>query len=383
MEAFANPRNIRWCLIETMFRLKFFACLFAALLLLSAAGFSANPGFLPATFGGWQQVPGSVKTGTNAGELDPGNASVLSEYGVQDYESATYTKEGGRQLTIRAIRFNDATGAYGGYTLYSRPGMQTEEFGQLGESANERILELQGNIVVEAKFDKVNAMSAAEMRELASDLPKPLPGGSHLPDLPKWLPQTAFIPHSVKYAVGPKSYDQISSPLPPSAIDFTKSPEVLTAQYKSDEGAAVLTLISYPTPQIAGAQLRNIEQNHAALKAAGAGDFQSKRTGPLVVIVSGDVSSSEAKSLLGSVNYEADVTFNEPTFLGKRNNIGNLIVAAFSLIGIILAVALVFGFAYGGIRVILKKLYPDRFFDRPEDTQVISLNLRGDAPRSR
>jgi hypothetical protein len=76
------------------------------------------------------------------------------------------------------------------------------------------------------------------------------------------------------------------------------------------------------------------------------------------------------------VNYEADVTYNEPTFLTKKDNIGNLIVAVFGLVGLILAVALVFGMVYGGLRVLLKKLYPDRFLDRPEDANVITLNLR-------
>jgi hypothetical protein len=213
------------------------------------------------------------------------------------------------------------------------------------------------------------------MRELASDLPTPAANLAQPPGLPRWLPQPSFIEHSVKYAVGPKSYDQIGSPLPPSAIDFTKSPELLTALYKSDEGEARLTLISYPTPQIAGTQLRMIEQNRATMLANGGPEFQLKRTGPLLAVVSGEISQSEARSLLASVNYEADVTYNEPTFLSKRDNIGNLIVAVFGLIGFILAVALVLGVAHGGIRVLLKRFYPDRFFDRPEDTEVISLNL--------
>jgi hypothetical protein len=225
-------------------------------------------------------------------------------------------------------------------------------------------------------------MSASEMRELAADLPQP--GGSlgEPPSLAHWLPQPAFIEHSVKYAVGPKSYDLTGAPLPASSVDFSKSPEILTALYKSDEGAAKLTLISYPTPQIAGAQLRAINQNRPSLLNSGTPDFQIKRTGPILAIVSGDASSSEAKSLLASVNYEANVTFDEPTFLGKRDNIGNLIVAAFGLIGFILAVALVLGVAFGGVRVLLKRFYPDRFIDRPEDNAVITLNLSDESQKS-
>ena len=96
----------------------------------------------------------------------------------------------------------------------------------------------------------------------------------------------------------------------------------------------------------------------------------------MLVIASGEISASEAKSLLASVDYEADVTYNEPTFMSKRDNIGNLLVAAFTLIGFILLFALVLGLGFGGFRIMMKKLYPDRVFDREQDVGIISLNLR-------
>ena len=337
---------------------------------------AATSPILPATFAGWQQQPGTSKISSNPADADAVNPAALKEYGFTEEQTASFAKDGDRKLTVKAARFADATGAYGAYTLNSDPAMRTESIGEFGESAGDRVLFLTGNIVVEAKFDHVSEMSAAEMRELAADLPRPNPSVAHLPDLPRWLPQPAFIEHSVKYAVGEESYRSIAAPLPVSFIDFSKSAEVLTAQYKSDGGTAKLMLISYPTPQIAGAQLRSLEQNRATLQSAGAGDFQVKRTGPIIAMVSGDASTSEAKSLLASVNYEAEVTYNEPTFLTKRDNIGNLIVAIFSLIGVILAFALVIGIAFGGVRIVLKKLYPERFFDRPEDASVITLNLR-------
>lgn len=357
----------------------FFTKLVSSLVLIASAFAATDSQILPKAFAGWRQDASSVKTSTNPADADASNAAVLKEYGFTDLQSATYSKDGDRKLIVRAARFTDATGAYGAYTLYSQPGMQTEEIGRHGESAGDRVLFMQGNIVIEAKFDHVNAMSAAEMRELAGYLPEPASNLGQLPGLPRWLPEEQFVQHSVKFAVGPKSYDASEAPLPPSAIDFSKSPEIITAQYRTDEGSARLALISYPTPQIAGTQLRAIEQNRAALQQT-AGDFQIKRSGPLLAIVSGDVSKSEAQSLLASVNYEADVTYNEPTYLSKKDNIGNLIVAVFALVGIILAIAIAFGIAYGGLRVLLKRFYPDRFVDRPEDTGVITLNLndRGD-----
>ena len=355
--------------------MQFSTKIFAPILLLTSAFAATDSPILPKAFAGWRQDTSSVKSSNNPADADPSNAAVLKEYGFTDVESSDYGKDGNRKLTVRAARFTDATGAYGAYTLYSQPGMQTEEIGRHGESAGDRVLFMQSNIVVEATFDRVNAMSAAEMRELAGDLPEPAANLAQPPGLPRWLPEEQFIQHSVKFALGPKSYDASGAPLPPSAIDFSKSPEIITALYKTDSGNARLTLISYPTPQIAGTQLRGIEQNRASLQQT-AGDFQIKRSGPLVAIVNGDASRSDTQSLLASVNYEAEVTFNEPTYLSKKDNIGNLIVAVFTLVGIILAIAIAFGIAFGGLRVFLKRFYPDRFVDRPEDSRVITLNLR-------
>ena len=80
--------------------------------------------------------------------------------------------------------------------------------------------------------------------------------------------------------------------------------------------------------------------------------------------------------LLNSVNYEAEVTWNEATSMSKRDNIGNLILAVFALTGIVLLIALIFGIFFGGIRILMKSLFPDRVFDRPEDVDIIQLHLR-------
>ncbi len=73
------------------------------------------------------------------------------------------------------------------------------------------------------------------------------------------------------------------------------------------------------------------------------------------------------------MNYEAEVTWNEATSLSKRDNIGNLIVAVFALIGIILLISLIFGVFFGGIRIVAKRFFPNKVFDRPEEMEIIQL----------
>ena len=95
-----------------------------------------------------------------------------------------------------------------------------------------------------------------------------------------------------------------------------------------------------------------------------------------MVVVSGALSQSEAKSLLASVNYEADVTWNENTYFDKRNNIGNLVWNALVLCGILMAFALVIGIAFGGLRVLVQRIIPEKVFHREEQVDFISLASR-------
>ena len=108
-----------------------------------------------------------------------------------------------------------------------------------------------------------------------------------------------------------------------------------------------------------------------------------RRSGPLIDIVSGAIGSDEAQKLLTSVNYEAEVTWNEATSLSKRDNIGNLILAVFALIGIILLISIIFGVFFGGIRILLKRIFPDRVFDRPADVEIIQLHIQQESESSK
>ncbi len=333
------------------------------------------PSFLPGEFGGWHLQ--SSKTTADPALADAAYAPVLKEYGFNELQSAVYTQPG-RKLTIKAARFNDTTGAYGAFTFYKSPQMLSEKIGDQGASLNERVLFYRANVVVDAVFDRLTAMSAAELRELAIALPLPEGNARNLPSLPVYLPKQSYIKNTAKYLVGPAALQDVDAPLDAQTVDFARGAEATLGHYATSAGEATLMLISYPTPQIAADRLKAIEAGHpnaATGNDSAVGNFLAKRTGPLVALVSGDISTSEAKSLLASVNYDAEVTWNENTFLGKRNNVGNLIINIFLLVGILIGIALLIGIAFGGLRVLLKRLYPDRVFDRPDDVEIIRLHL--------
>jgi hypothetical protein len=358
------------CFIKRIF-LASIACLWLSLSAIAAD----NAAFLPKSFAGWTQT-GQPQLTSDASRADAAYPAVLQEYGFTDSETATYTRDDGRKLTLKAAQFGDATGAYGAFTFYRQPEMRTEEIGTKAASANNRILFFRSNVLVDANFDRVTAMSAAELRELAGMLPAAKGAADNLPSLPEYLPKKDAVENSAKYVLGPQALLATKSPLTAEQVGFSHDPEVLTQDYASPGAALTLTLIEYPTPQIAGARLRALQ---AADKNSAA--FLVRRTGPILDVVTGAIGSSEAHTLLNSVNYEAEVTWNEATSVSKRDNIGNLIVAVFALIGIILLISIIFGVFFGGIRILAKRFFPDRVFDRPEEVEIIQLHLEGPAER--
>ncbi len=351
---------------------------------------------LPAEFAGWQ-MKGVVARSDDPSAADETNAPVLKEYGFVRLEKAAYTRDDGRNLTIKAAVFEDASGAYGAFTYYASPEMREETIGAQGVFLNNRVLFYQGNVLVDAVFDKMSVMSAGQLRQLAGLLPQAEGNKGNAPSLPSRLPLRALganlQKNTIKYILGPVALDQVGSPLPDAMVDFKAGAEVVISKYAVTAGDATLMLIEYPTSQIATARLRQIDDANqvkppppGVTSIVDVGPFFDTRTGPIIVIAAGPLSKSEARSLLSSVSYDTNVTWNENTYVTKKDNLANFLFNAIILCGIVVGLALVAGVAFGGLRLLIKRLFPDSVFDRREVVEIISLHLEEEVrpvPRDR
>jgi hypothetical protein len=296
---------------------------------------------------------------------------------------ATYIRDDGRTLNVRAARFADASGAFGAYTFYLQTNMNREQIGDQGASAGDRVLFYRGNILVDAQFSKETPMSGAELRELAGALPRVGGNAANLPSFIQFLPHRDYVTNTQRYVMGPVALASLNLPVSADQVDFGASSELTLAHYQTSSGDATLVLISYPTPQLAAEHLRRIDMAHGVNEPNqggvstinGAGTFFDKRTGPIVAIATGGISDSDAKSLLGMVNYEASVTWNTPTDNREVRDLYKLILNIVVLCAILAGLAIIAGVAFGGFRILMKRLYPDKVFDRPEQMEFISLHL--------
>lgn len=374
----------------------FFFCVVLFCAAAIAADSPTRSPVLPAEFAGWQ-IKGDVTKSADPAVVDETNAPVLKEYGFQRLEKASYTRSDGRNLTIKAAVFEDASGAFGAFTYYFSSEMKPQTIGRQAALLNNRVLFYQGNVLVDAVFDRMSVMSAAQLRDLAGLLPNAEGNKGNPPTLPAYLPkrssEASFLENTTKYVLGPVALNRIGSPLPVSMVDFDAGAEVVIGKYEAAAGVATLMLIEYPTPQIAADRIRRIDASHqipqpqpGVTSIVDVGPFFDARTGPIIVIAAGPLSKSEARSLMSSINYEADVTWNENTYVSKKDNLANFLFNAIILCGIVVGLALVAGVAFGGLRLVIKRVFPDSVFDRREAVEFISLHLEEEArpvPRER
>ena len=338
--------------------------------LLSSLGWAKEPGILPSNFNGWKLNHASVRNSSNPAVADPADSAVLKEYGFADFETGTYIRND-RKMQIKAARFADTSGAFGAFTFYRQPQMQLEKIGDRAASNNSRVLFYKGNILADVALERVTAMSAADLRSLAELLPAPKGPASACPPCQGSLPKESLIASTERYIVGPVALERLGIPIPANLVDFSRGAEIEFGKYRGSAGEGSLTVIEYPTPQIAGDRLRAMQ----AATLAG-GPYVFKRSGPLLALVNGKIPEAEAKSILASVNYDADVTPLQSTKPPPREDRGGFFVAVILLVVAVLVVALVLSLVFGGFRLIAQRFFPNRVFDRRNDAEIIRLNLK-------
>ena len=87
--------------------------------------------------------------------------------------------------------------------------------------------------------------------------------------------------------------------------------------------------------------------------------------------------------MLESVSYQAQITWHERvTPSDDAQSWARFLLSSFMLIGALFLFALITGLGFGFLRVLLKRRYPNRFFDRPEETEIIRLNINYSIKRS-
>lgn len=336
---------------------------------------------LPDAFAGWIAAE-PPKIVIDPAQADSASISALKEYGFTHAALASYKRDG-ETLTVRALSFFDSSGSYGAYTFYRQNGWPKEEIGTGATSNHNRVLFWQGTTVVDATFSSIGPMSAAELRELAKQLPVAVGNKAIAPPILANLPQASLDKQTTHYALGSGGYT--GGVLPPELVGFDRGAEAVTANYSLPSNVATLTIIDYPTPQMAAAQETKIRDYikagaHAQpafpkpLADSDQASLEVRRSGPLVILVSGDAIPDESHKLLGSVHFQEElVSIPQPTE-SEVNKTSKLLLGIAELVIVGSAAAILLGLFLGGGRA-MYRVARGKPASSVYETEFISLNL--------
>ena len=314
--------------------------------------------------------------------VDEGNlAAILAEDGLKHTETRAVIANPASPAVgwVRAYQFGDATGAFSAFTsLRSNGKRHPGEFGRgaVVDLPGGETVFYSGVSIVRARIQPGSVAVDPLLIGIQTGLPKIGGRRGLAPLLPTLLPKADLDSSTMHYALGPIAYQQGGGVLPTGILAWNKSAEVTTATYRGRAGNGTLTLLLYPTPQIAGDQGRAIEQT---VKTPGTTLTSAKlrRIGPLLGMTSGDFTDSQAAALLASLHLNTEVSFDKPMpleFHAEIRKTATLLqqIAVFTGVGIL--AALVLGVFLGGARAGIRVLQGKPAASEPE---FLRIDLRG------
>jgi hypothetical protein len=265
--------------------------------------------------------------------------AIWTEFGLKGSETAVY-RNGTARFTVTAWQLQDTTGSLAAFDWQRPAAAMPSTAAKLAAETPDSLLLVHGNYLLSFAGYKP---SKEELDSLTGSLRNV--DLTVLPVLPGYLPSDGLMPNSERYILGPVSLQKFAPGIPPSVAAFHLGAEAQLAVFHNPKGDASMLIFNYPTPQIAMQRIGEFQNLTGSV---------AKRSGPLVVIVLAPPDPDYAEKLLSQVRYQAQVTLDEyvPT---RRDNIGDLVINAFVLIGILLVFSLVSGFALGGFRALLRR----------------------------
>jgi len=279
--------------------------------------------------------------------LSVADQALYNEYGLLASEQAEYARPASQ--TAPAARFSasawhmrDSTGALAVFQIRRPAGAVQDKPDQLLAKTSDGVILAFGNYVFQFTGEVPKADDLDQLYNQVPELEQ-----AALPALPGFLPRQGMIPNSERYLLGPVSLDRFEPRIPPAVAAFHLAAEGQVAKYQSPKGPITLVVFEYPTPNMAR------ERSQGFQNLAGA---VVKRTGPLVGVILQPPDADAAERVLGGLRYEAKLTLNEKVPKDESKGFAKLILNVFAVSGVLVALSILLGIAFGGFRAVIKKM---------------------------
>jgi hypothetical protein len=270
----------------------------------------------------------------------------------------------------------DPTAAYGVFTYFRQPNATTSKLTQFATVSPTLALIVVGNFLLEVTGQRLDRSTEALQALVASVKPKADP--RPYPSIAEHLPPTGLIPGSERYALGPLAMQKYLPFGSGDWIGFSQGAEAVLARYRKGGEEVTVLIAEYPTQQIAAKRFDAMTpvvhpDPPAPLNVNRA--VGSLREADLIALAFAPRAGAFPDGLLREINFGHYVTSNEGKFKATELSMPVYIVGAFIGAGAIMLLAIFSGLGFAVVRIVVKKFFPDKVFDRRKDMEVIQLGL--------
>ncbi len=301
------------------------------------------------------------------------NGDLFADVGFEQYSKRSYALADRGSLTIEVVTLKDTKAAYSILTLLRNGNVAPGPPGEFYCDDGNDLSFVRGAYLVrlhaEARPDLLKRVGTSVSNRIGQR-------ETSFPTLIGHFPKKGYDASSVRYFLGPKSYDSFSTAA--QRLKFESGMEVAQARYTVDNQTGLLSLISFPTHEMA-------EGYQESLEVPVSNDSKQvyvKRAGPLVGVLEGTFDHATADGLLSSIHFSYAIKWiynkdnqSSKTIWGVPMPILHTVVRSIALVAILCLASILVGASFGLFRLWLRRHAPHNILDRPERTEMIRLKL--------
>jgi len=303
------------------------------------------------------------------------DGALLADAGFEQYAVRTYSVADGGILSIEVVTLKDSKAAYSLLTLLRKSAVAPGPPGEFYSEDGSNLLFARGYYLVRFQGQGPQGLEKRVATSVSNRIGR---RETTLPSLISHFPQDGYDASSVHYFLGPRSYDSFSTSQSGNRLKFEPGMEVAQARYTLNNQAGMLSLINFPTHEMAEGY-----QESMGTPAANAGyRVYVKRAGPLLGVLEGSFDPATADNLLGSIHFTYAIKWiydknnrSTGTIWGVPMPILHTVVGGIVLVALLCMLSLAAGTGLALFRVWLRRYAPHNILDRPERTEMTRLKL--------
>jgi hypothetical protein len=309
-------------------------------------------------------------------EIRDGN--LFFDVGFSKYSVRVYSVADKGTLSIEIVTLLDARAAFSLSTLLREGDIQDGPPGFLFTSAPGVIRFSQGKFWVRIQGrgtaeDLQKRVAISVSNRIGQARPKP-------PSLVSHFPKLGYDRSTLRYYPGIKAYEAFSRNLHAKQLQIDDvDAEIAQAQYTLDDRTGTLSLLSFPTPEVAEDYFARLTPKPDAKEGA---RLFAKRAGPIVGILEGPFSPGAADKILSTIQYSYSIQWvyekgDKPkTIWGVPAGILGTVVKSLFFVAILFGVSIFLGICFAVTRVILRRRALKRSPDQPDINEITRLRMQ-------